>query len=116
MVETTPAAPSAEAYYTRLDQLNVAPLWRLAEGNAARTPVPMVPYRWRWRELLPQLQQAAEVVDLASGAERRVLTMLNPGLRPWAAATHTITASLQMILPGEMAPAHRHSFAALRFI
>jgi gentisate 1,2-dioxygenase len=107
---------STEQYYESLKGLGVAPLWRLAEANQTAQPPPCAPHVWRWRELYPRLQQATEVVDLESGAERRVLTMVNPGLRGMAGATHTLTASLQMILPGEIAPAHRHTMAALRFI
>ncbi len=102
-----------QAYYDALDQLNVAALWRLDES---RSPATIRPYVWHWRDLHPRLLQATELADLDTNAERRVLTMMNPGLQPLSGATHTITASLQLILPGEIAPAHRHTMAAFRFI
>ena len=110
------AADPDQKYYDELDELSVLPLWRVEESNQARSPATIRPYVWHWRDLYPRLMQTTEVVDLESGAERRVLTMQNPGLRPLAGATHTITASLQLILPGEVAPAHRHTMAAFRFI
>src|SRR4029453_9806784 len=46
----------------------------------------------------------------------RVLMLMNPGLEGQAAATSTLFAGMQLILPGEIARAHRHSPAALRII
>lgn len=51
----------------------------------------------------------------AEEAERRVLMLVNPGLGP-PHSTDTIYSGLQLILPGETAPAHRHVAFALRFI
>jgi gentisate 1,2-dioxygenase len=36
--------------------------------------------------------------------------------RRFVGATHSLVASLQMLMPGEIAPAHRHSYSALRFM
>jgi gentisate 1,2-dioxygenase len=50
--------------------------------------------------------------------ERRLLGLRNPGCGPTpiAFATPTINATLQVLRPGEQAPAHRHSLSALRFV
>ena len=40
----------------------------------------------------------------------------NPGLPGQSRITHSLFAGLQIILPGEIAPAHRHVASALRFI
>ena len=45
-----------------------------------------------------------------------MLVLENPGLRGKSRITHSMYAGLQLILPGEVAPAHRHSQSALRFI
>jgi gentisate 1,2-dioxygenase len=52
----------------------------------------------------------------ASEAERRVLILENPGLRGQSRATNDLYAGVQLVLPGEVAPAHRHSQSALRFV
>ena len=39
-----------------------------------------------------------------------------PGLTGQSSITHSLFAGLQIILPGEVAPAHRHAQSALRFI
>ena len=57
-----------------------------------------------------------EKVDLLGEAERRVLILENPGLKGRSSITHTLYAGLQLILPGEVAPAHRHTQTALRFV
>jgi gentisate 1,2-dioxygenase len=58
--------------------------------------------------------QAAELVGTEQ-AERRVLLLANPGL-PFPAATTTLSANIQVVRPGEIARAHRHTAAALRLI
>src|SRR5262249_13143679 len=48
-------------------------------------------------------------------AERRVLRLTNPTLSNFSAST-TLVANLQIVMPGAVARAHRHSPAALRLI
>jgi gentisate 1,2-dioxygenase len=45
-----------------------------------------------------------------------VLVLENPKLRGQSRITQSLYAGLQLILPGEIAPPHRHSPAAIRFI
>jgi gentisate 1,2-dioxygenase len=59
--------------------------------------------------------QAGALISAAQ-AERRVLVLENPGLRGKACATHSLYAGVQLILPGEVARAHRHSQSAIRFV
>jgi gentisate 1,2-dioxygenase len=58
--------------------------------------------------------RAAELVGTQQ-AERRVLRLTNPEL-PGASASNTLVANIQIVMPGEIARAHRHSGAALRLI
>jgi gentisate 1,2-dioxygenase len=52
----------------------------------------------------------------AKEAERRVLVFENPALRGKSRITQSLYAGLQLILPGEVAPAHRHTASAIRFV
>src|SRR5258705_6152375 len=52
----------------------------------------------------------------AEEANRRVLILENPALKGQSKATNTLFAGVQMILPGEVAPAHRHVSSAIRFV
>jgi gentisate 1,2-dioxygenase len=79
------------------------------------------PHIWRWHEIYSQLQRAGEVMRLAETqgdgpSERRALLLINPALKAYNAATNNLTAAVQMIFPGEIAPAHRHSPSAIRFL
>lgn len=69
---------------------------------------------WKYDEVKPLLLSAGDIIG-AEEAERRVLMLVNPSLTaPYT--TDSIYAGLQLILPGEIAPAHRHVAFALRFI
>src|SRR5260370_38511841 len=52
----------------------------------------------------------------AEEAQRRVLILENPAMRGESRATNTLFAGIQMILPGEVAPVHRHASSAIRFV
>ena len=71
-----------------------------------------MPALWRYETARAHLLEAGRLVT-AKEAERRVLVLENPGLRGASATTHTLYAGLQLILPGEVAPSHRHAQSAL---
>jgi len=93
--------------------LNMMPLWErtgpLRPGSRA------VPAHWHYADVRAHLLRAAELISQRE-AERRVLVLENPALRGTTFITQTLYAGLQIILPGEIAPSHRHSPAALRFV
>jgi gentisate 1,2-dioxygenase len=110
-------AADATNFYDRLGPLHYEALWRI---KGALTPEPatrMVPYLWRYPEIRSLLCEAGEVIS-AEDASRRVLAFNNPGTGygDVARATDTLWAAVQLILPGEIAPAHRHTPAALRLV
>ena len=110
------AAPERQAFYDRIAPANLAPLWEVLHGLVTREPVtPVLPVHWSYEAIRPYVMEAGGLIS-AKEAERRVLILENPGLRGKASITHTLYAGLQLILPGEVAPAHRHSQAALRFV
>ena len=76
---------------------------------------PCVPALWKYDEVRPFLMRAGEAIT-AEEAVRRVLILENPALRGQSAITQSLYAGLQLILPGEVAPSHRHTQSALRFI
>lgn len=104
------------AYYQRIAKHQLAPLWeRLADLLPAEPCVASVPYRWDYAALRDLLLESAALIA-EDEAERRVLILENPGLPGSSAITEALFAGLQLIMPGEIAPAHRHSMGALRFI
>ena len=104
------------AYSQTLDALSLGPLWTALHVLLPNERVTAaVPYLWPWRDVRPQLLEAARLVPIEQ-AERRVLVLRNPGLGGAYAITSTLFAGMQVILPGEMAPSHHHTPAALRLV
>ena len=109
-VDTTPALREFSAH---ISQHDLSPLWerkaRLVPGSDC------VPAIWRYAQMRPLLAEAAELITKKQ-AERRVLVMENPSLRGTSFITNALYAGLQIIKPGEVAPSHRHTPSALRFV
>jgi gentisate 1,2-dioxygenase len=106
-----------EQYFATLDQENLEGLWRIIMKLLPKEPVANIePVLWRWETLEKRLDEAAEFVGIERGGERRVLLLVNPALKGRYATTHTLAAAVQLVMPGEIAPAHRHTPAAIRFI
>jgi gentisate 1,2-dioxygenase len=104
------------AYSRALEARSLSPLWTaLHVLLPAERVTRAVPCRWRWSEVRPLLLEAGRLVPMER-AERRVLVLCNPGLGGDYAITRTLYAGLQIILPGEAAPSHRHTPAALRLV
>jgi gentisate 1,2-dioxygenase len=116
---TTKEAGALEArqdFYRRIDTDNLAPLWEQLHSLVTRTPASQCrTVHWDYAKIRPYLDEAGRLIT-AEEAVRRVLILENPGLRGQAAATTSLYAGLQMILPGEIAPPHRHTQAAIRLI
>src|SRR5271154_3888978 len=109
-------SPEREAFYERIAVSNLAPLWERLHGLVTAQPVtPCLPAIWHYRDVRPYLMESGGLIS-AEEATRRVLILENPGLKGQTSITHSLFAGLQLILPGEVAPAHRHTQSALRFI
>ena len=93
--------------------LKLMPLWERAEP--LRPGSRAVAAHWAYAAVRQELARAAELISKRE-AERRVLVLENPALKGTTFITQSLYAGLQIILPGEVAPSHRHSPAALRFI
>ena len=103
-------------FYDRARTLNLAPLWRVLGGLVTDVPrSPAVPAHWAYEDVRPYLIEACDIISTEE-AERRVLVFENPGLPGQSRITPSLFAGYQIILPGEVAPAHRHVASALRFI
>jgi gentisate 1,2-dioxygenase len=102
--------------YRRMDKENLAPLWEVLHNLIPNEPsTPCKPALWRYRDARPYLMEAGKLIS-AKEAIRRVLILENPGMRGESCITQSLYAGLQLILPGEIAPSHRHTQSALRFI
>jgi len=105
-----------QEFYGRLGQKSAAPLWEVLSDIVTVKPRPVgVPALWRYDELRPLLMEAGGLIT-AHEAERRVLILENPAMQGESKITGTLYAGLQLVLPGEVAPSHRHTPSALRFV
>lgn len=103
-------------FYERAAELDLTPLWTVISNLVKTAPSPRaVPHRWRFGDVRPFLMEACSLVT-AEEAERRVLTLQNPGLRGLSRVAENLFCGFQVINAGEIAPAHRHTQSALRFI
>ena len=96
----------------------VSGLWNVDHAERPSDPKTRVrPHLWKWHDIYDSLLQAKEKISVASGSvERRVIRLVNPGMAESEMTSHTILLSFQLIQPGEVAPAHRHTMSACRFI
>ena len=101
--------------YADFAREDVQPLWT-QHGLLPATPDGLRPHLWRGKTLRDLAQRAGDLVGIDRGGDRRVVSLSHPGLGGLPYATHTLWAGIQYLNPGELAPAHRHSPAALRFV
>jgi gentisate 1,2-dioxygenase len=107
---------SSDQAYQALAELNVGGLWRHLDNLFPAQPVSRaVPFRWQYSQLRPYMLHFADSLSIEE-AKRRVLMLVNPGLREQSATVTGLYAGIQVIMPGEQAQAHRHSANAFRFI
>jgi gentisate 1,2-dioxygenase len=108
------AASVREAFHERMHANHMYGLWELASQMTSHPQPKMIPYMWRWSLLESIIQESSEAVPV--GDERRALQLFNPGLGGRWATTNNLIAAVQVLLPGEVARAHRHTPTAIRFI
>ena len=107
---------SREQFYQHISGQNLTPLWESLHHLVPKTPnANCVPAYWNYQEIRPLLLESGSLIG-AKEAVRRVLVLENPALRGQSSITATLYAGLQLIMPGEVAPSHRHNQSALRFI
>ena len=115
-MEAVAKTPEREAFYKKIDGENLSALWNVL-GDLI-TPEPKSacqPHLWKFDAIRTYMNEAGKLIT-AKEAERRVLVLENPGLRGQSKITTSLFAGVQMVVPGDVAPAHRHSQSALRFI
>src|ERR1700726_2178677 len=105
-----------QEYYDRIAKHNLTPLWKVMKSVVTKEPVTRcAPVIWHFDDIKRLVMESGGLIT-AEEAERRVLILENPGMPGESRATNTLFAGVQMILPGEVAPAHRHVSSAIRFV
>ena len=105
-----------ESFRSDIRAESLAPLWDVLSQLVTPTPRSSVQaHLWHFDTVRTHLMRAGELIT-AEQAERRVLVLENPGLPGKSCITSSLYAGIQLVLPGETAPCHRHSQSALRFV
>ena len=105
-----------DALYRQMEPEGLYPLWEKLSALVLPQPdSPAKAHKWSYDRARQYLLRAGDLIS-AKEAERRVLILENPGLPGQSAITPSLYAGLQLILPDEIAPAHKHSQCALRFV
>ena len=105
-------------YREALTRHNLVPLWpSLRALLPAEKPRPNTrATHWPYAAIRPLLLQAGELTPIEK-AERRVLVLANPGHGlDKMQASAAIYLGMQLLLPGEWAPSHRHTPNAVRMV
>jgi gentisate 1,2-dioxygenase len=95
---------------------HLVPLW---ESPTAHKPpnLPEQAHIWPWETIRPLAEGAIALANPAA-VERRVLSLVNPRSKSIEdeSTVRTLSAAIQILLPGESARPHRHAMNALRFV
>jgi len=115
--QDAPPAGTLEELHEELRGLSLEGHWQRVKVGSSSEPHPRCePYLWHWDDLYRNLQSAAKLITLAEDAERRTIRLINPATAATTRTTlHTVHTSVQLVNPGEVATAHRHSMGAIRF-
>ena len=101
-------------FHERMHAAGIYGLWELASKMTKHPEPRAIAHMWPSALLEAMVREAGEAVPI--GEERRALQLFNPGLEGQWATTNTMIAAIQLLLPGEVARAHRHTPTAIRFI
>ena len=111
-----PKKNEVDDFYEAVADADLQPLWVQKGIMPNEPPLAAVPFAWRWKTLKELAERSGELIPIDRGGDRRVLSLSNPGLAGQPYATQTLWGAVQYLGPGEVAPAHRHTPAALRFV
>lgn len=103
--------------YGDMKRASLTPLWQLEADIMPWQPKPKaVPWLWKWSGLFDIARRSGNLVPIERGGDRRAIALSNPGLEGKPFATPTMWAAVQWLNGREVAPAHRHTAQAVRFI
>jgi gentisate 1,2-dioxygenase len=110
-------AAAVERLRADMTASQLIPLWELEAEIMGLTPSPRTEaWLWRWQRLYDVAERAGHLIPVERGGDRRAVALANPGQGGLPYATSTMWAAVQWLNGREIAPAHRHTSQAIRFI
>ena len=105
-------------YRDAMARASIGPLWPQLR-NALPHDAPKAvtqSHLWTYSTIRPLLMRAGELTPVER-AERRVLFLIDPARGPSAMqVTSSLYVGFQLLMPGEAAPAHKHTPSAARIV
>ena len=115
--EVTMFEQAVSQLYDDMQAHSLIPLWRIEEATLLTQPkAGTLAWLWKWVDLYDVAERAGRLVSVERGGDRRAIALANPGLQGKPFATPTLWAAVQWLNGHEVAPAHRHTAQAVRFI
>jgi gentisate 1,2-dioxygenase len=106
---------SDAALISALERSNIHPLWDRYQRITPMAPrAKDAPMHWRWRDIEPFTERAAEEVAIED-VERRALILAHPAFDGATVTTQNLLGAFTVLQPGDKAVPHRHTAAAIRF-
>ena len=103
------------ALIAALERSNIHPLWDRYQRITPMAPKAKdAPMHWRWRDLEPFTERAAQEVAIED-VERRALILAHPAFAGATVTTQNLIGAFTVLEPGDKAVPHRHTAAAIRF-
>jgi gentisate 1,2-dioxygenase len=97
-----------------LEEKNLFGYWTVGSGAAYAEPQSSFePCMWKWRDVSDALEKTGAELSLDQ-TFRRFIGFSTPALGK--STTHTLILGAQLVKPGEIAEAHRHTMGAIRFV
>ncbi len=95
---------------SELEKSSLAGFW----NTRVPSHTPEAPYLWKWSQVREGLMKAKDSIGIEM-AERRAIRLVNP-YAPGKSTSRTLQFTFSVVNPGEVASAHRHNMAAIRFV
>lgn len=112
-----PVTDELSELYKGFEQELIVPLWyEIGDLMPFHPMSKALPHLWRWQELIKLAEQAGKTVAVGRGGERRAMALANPTLGGRPYITPTLWCAVQYLCPDEVAPYHRHTQNAFRFV
>lgn len=116
MAKTETSRADALAEFDReIAQHSIQGHWKMALPKNMEPRSRLQPMLWKGSIIRETLMRAGDLIGVEE-AGRRTIQLVNPGVAPRKFTTNTLQLSIQVVLPGEIATAHRHTMAAIRFV
>jgi 1-hydroxy-2-naphthoate dioxygenase len=96
----------------KLEKLNLVGYWGIPRSESFEPKASFAPTLWRWEDVYGALMESGDVLGMDDSL-RRFLAFRSPGK---VRTTHTLALGVQLVKPGEIARAHRHTMGAIRFV